>query len=925
MRIAFYVRVSTERQQQAQTIEQQVALLRAYVAERRGWVIEEQHMFRDDGHTGAKLQRPGLDALRDQAARAAFDVVLVTAPDRLARNYVHQMVILEELERHGISVVFIDRPPNDDPHEQLVTQIRGAVAEYERTLIADRMRRGRQAKLRAGRLLPWTNAAYGYRVHPERPRDPALVEIEEAAAAVVRELFQAYADGEATLHALAVRLTARGIASPTGRSFWSASSVRGILSNPAYIGEAVSGRLQSRPARGRRSALEPVGRGISTQATARDHWITVPVPAIVSTDVFNAAQQRLATNQQLARRNNIHPYLLRGLVSCGHCQLSCTGRAGHPSATYQYYVCRGKLPTVVSNREKHCPSRLIPTQQLDALVWDDLCQMVRHPAVVAHELQRAQAGDWVPEELRRRQASLRGVRVGLSRQQARLLEAYLAGVLDLATFEFKRNELGQREEEVLAREREVVAQGQRLVAVENLARSTTQILEQLTRGLEQASFEQRRELVELLIDRVVVTDDAVEIRYVIPTTEASTHTRFCQLRTDYFHSFADALADGIARPPGGSAIDRAAPPAGVLGDVWRHARRPHLCHQVACVVPLVCPQRPWMEAALLQPPNEAWHHGTLGRPAGRGHREVHQQAGAILHQRVSQVAEFGRLAARLLVQPRVWIGVALVRLVRAFLPVEVDPAVVRIVARRPGALIRGLVLGSEALQAGCCFDQRAVDREVLVAQQVQPVRLEHHLVEEALADTGAQQPLAILREGGVVEAGLDQVHVQAPAEQEVVVQFLAEGPLAAHRVQAHRQTGLQQPLRRDGRSAVAIGGVQRVEQWRQLGQRGIGKALDGAQRVVQRDARLQVQTRQHAHLRVLPSAHSRHLRRRWLYPTQCSRPPGRPPMPGLFQHPVSGRASASPAALQVPGFGTEVNNFAVRRRQSLSQHLKNLT
>ena len=182
MRTAFYVRVSTERQQQAQTIEQQVVLLRAYVADRPDWVIEEQHIFRDDGHTGAKLQRPGLDALRDQAARANFDVVLVTAPDRLARNYVHQMVILEELERHGISVVFIDRPPSDDPHEQLVVQIRGAVAEYERTLIADRMRRGRQAKLKAGRLLPWTNAPYGYRIHPERPRDPALVEVDEAAA-----------------------------------------------------------------------------------------------------------------------------------------------------------------------------------------------------------------------------------------------------------------------------------------------------------------------------------------------------------------------------------------------------------------------------------------------------------------------------------------------------------------------------------------------------------------------------------------------------------------------------------------------------------------------------------------------------------------------------------------------------------------------
>src|SRR5205823_11461737 len=112
----------------AETIEQQVALLRMY-ASHPEWVIGEQHIFRDDGRSGAKLERPGLDALRDQAARAAFDVVLITAPDRLARNYVHQMVVLEELERRGISVVFMDRPPSSDPHEQLVVQIRGAVAE----------------------------------------------------------------------------------------------------------------------------------------------------------------------------------------------------------------------------------------------------------------------------------------------------------------------------------------------------------------------------------------------------------------------------------------------------------------------------------------------------------------------------------------------------------------------------------------------------------------------------------------------------------------------------------------------------------------------------------------------------------------------------------------------------------------------------
>src|SRR6266498_854192 len=207
MRAALYVRVSTDRQQHAQTIEQQVARLRASVADHGDWSVADEHIFRDDGYSGAKLSRPGLDALRDHAARAAFDMVLVTAPDRLARNFVHQMVVLEELERRGVRVVFCDRPLSDDPHEQLVTQIRGAVAEYERTLIADRMRRGRQARLRSGQLLPWTRAPYGYRLHPERPRDPAAVKVDPVAAVVVQELFADYAAGGVSLHALAARLT----------------------------------------------------------------------------------------------------------------------------------------------------------------------------------------------------------------------------------------------------------------------------------------------------------------------------------------------------------------------------------------------------------------------------------------------------------------------------------------------------------------------------------------------------------------------------------------------------------------------------------------------------------------------------------------------------------------------------------------------
>jgi site-specific DNA recombinase len=141
LRVAIYARVSTSHQTQAQTIDQQLDRLQAYVRD-QGWQLHDDHIFRDDGRSGADLNRPGLDRLRDAARSAELDRVLVTEPDRLARNYVHQMIVLDELERFGCQVVFLDRPMSDDPHDRLLLQIRGAVAEYERTLIADRMRRG---------------------------------------------------------------------------------------------------------------------------------------------------------------------------------------------------------------------------------------------------------------------------------------------------------------------------------------------------------------------------------------------------------------------------------------------------------------------------------------------------------------------------------------------------------------------------------------------------------------------------------------------------------------------------------------------------------------------------------------------------------------------------------------------------------------
>ncbi|HZA25617.1 MAG TPA: recombinase family protein, partial [Dehalococcoidia bacterium] len=175
------------------------------------------------------LRRPGLDRLRDMAVMADLDVVLITAPDRLARTYFHQVLLIQELEQHGCRVEFTERPMSQDPHDQLLLQIRGAVAEYERTLISERMRRGRLSRLRAGQLLPWVRTPFGYQVDPQRPRDPAGLRLDGYAAVIVQQIFAWYLEAGNTLSSIAKRLTASSIPTPTGKGCWSTSNVRCIL------------------------------------------------------------------------------------------------------------------------------------------------------------------------------------------------------------------------------------------------------------------------------------------------------------------------------------------------------------------------------------------------------------------------------------------------------------------------------------------------------------------------------------------------------------------------------------------------------------------------------------------------------------------------------------------------------------------------
>src|SRR5712691_10537354 len=489
MEVALYIRVSTSRQQQHQTIEQQLRRLHAHVTLQPDWHVADEHIYRDDGYSGATLKRPGLDRLRDRAAMAAFACVLITAPDRLARNYVHQMILVDELTQRGCRVEFVERPMSDDPHDHLLLQIRSAVAEYERTLIAERMRRGRQAKLRSGQLLPWTRAPYGYLLDPDRPRDPSRVRIDPVQAAVVEQMFAWYTDPGQTpsLYQVAKRLSEAHIPTPRGGKRWNVASVRGILRSPTYTGVVYSGRTRPAPARRRKSALQPVGPGQSQQPTPAEEWIAVPVPAIISEETFEAAQHRLHRNVQMARRNNTtYTYLLRGLVSCGQCRLTCGGRTLHPG--YHYYFCRGRTDALRLALGERCTARYAPAQVLDALVWQDLCRVLSDPALITHELERAQMGAWLPQALQARRQTLRDVLAQLERQQARLLDVYLAEVLEREECARRRKEVAQSQQGLTQQLRQLETQAQQHVNVAALSQGLEAFCQRLQPTLDQLTW-----------------------------------------------------------------------------------------------------------------------------------------------------------------------------------------------------------------------------------------------------------------------------------------------------------------------------------------------------------------------------------------------------------------------------------------------------
>src|SRR4051794_2484385 len=280
--VALYARVSTEQQARDATIASQLAALREHIAA-DGRQLEPDRTYLDEGCSGSSLLRPALERLRDAVAAGDIERLYVHAPDRLARRHAHQALLMEEFRRAGVEVVFLNRPIGGTAEDDLLLQIQGVIAEYERARILERSRRGRRHAARAGLVSAFTTAPFGYRyVTKDQGGGVARFEAMPEEAPIVRLIFAWVGLERLSLREVCRRLERAGCPTRRGSARWYASTVRGMLANTAYIGRAVYGHSRFLPARPRlrpiRGHPRPSPRPTARVAVPREEWIEVPYP-----------------------------------------------------------------------------------------------------------------------------------------------------------------------------------------------------------------------------------------------------------------------------------------------------------------------------------------------------------------------------------------------------------------------------------------------------------------------------------------------------------------------------------------------------------------------------------------------------------------------------------------------------------------------
>jgi site-specific DNA recombinase len=509
LRAAIYARVSSEEQREGQTIDSQIAELERFARE-KSWALVG--VYKDEGWSGALLSRPALDRLRDDAAHKQFDLVLLNDVDRLARDVAHLGIVKRDLERSGVRVVFRKLPSDESPTYNLMVNVLGSFAEFEREMIADRTRRGRRHKVEVRQQFLGALAAFGYRYVPKEKasgRDGYL-EVVPDEAALVRQMYE-WVDREAlSAHQVVVRLNQLQ-ARPRKGGRWAKSTVLRILRNETYAGvwhynkhyssESLKPNTRNRYKRALKN---------SCRLRPRDEWLPVVLPSelhIVPRDLWQRVQQQLTKNMAFSPRNAKHSYLLKGLVRCGGCGAAYTGDPCHGK---YYYRC--------INRCKQMPT--VKEECLDETVWSAVAEAMLNPATIFNQASKLRERETENEKSSNSEIEIVSrVLKQVRNEEARLLEAYRTGIISPAQLGHELEQLKRRQSALEIRFANLRKPTK--VLGSNLHRTLEEYCQIAAERLETFDATDRQHFLRLLINHIVFEGVQVRIRGVIPLNDAA--------------------------------------------------------------------------------------------------------------------------------------------------------------------------------------------------------------------------------------------------------------------------------------------------------------------------------------------------------------------------------------------------------------------
>jgi site-specific DNA recombinase len=522
---AYYARTSTDEQKEKQTIQSQVSALEAEV-QKNGEVLAAR--YTDDGFSGAILDRPALDKLRADAKEKVFTKLYIYSPDRLARDLMLQLMIVKELKKYEIEVVFLSQKFGNSPADLLLFQMLGAISEFERAQILERTRRGKLHKARSG-ILIGSIPKFGYDYIPKTDTTLGRYEINPEHAKIVKKVFRLFNSPRVKgVRTLAKELYSAGVKSPSGNPTWAKSTLAKLVADSTYIGVTYFNKHMAcepfKKREGRRSKVNS-----SRRLRPKKDWIPINVPAIVAPAEFNAAQQKLARNREMSDRNTKYTYLIKGLFFC-----ACGKKMyGYPCHGKPRYKCSDKYARYPL--PKNCTRGTVDAGFLDSAIWRAFLRVLDQPEVVTAKINKMSA------DKRNRQSAfekeiqkINKELLALKEQEERLLEAYAAKVIDLSQLKSQMETIAENRSFLLTEKKQldtVVSTFNPQLSLEEVETYFRNVKEKT----QNADFELKKQIIGLFAHQVIVDGKETLIKAYLPNPVSTVSpTSWCYERNAYY-------------------------------------------------------------------------------------------------------------------------------------------------------------------------------------------------------------------------------------------------------------------------------------------------------------------------------------------------------------------------------------------------------